>query len=261
MRTDDMGDGDGTVREESPAASRVLGYLSDKLVERNDLEFICSDDVSSINATFLVVLDDADFTPTVQLRVQHCGGSWRWLKVTGTNLLADLAVGGGAKSCDISKYEVIVGQPWHQAHYDPLTGLPNRTLFMDRLQQALSERGFAPVRVFFPGPDGFTVVNNRLGHEYGDRPITVESGGSSSRLRRGDLLARFGVAEFTILPSKTINTSEVPRIAERLLPGNVCRFTLNGHTLPGSASLGAALSSPACSCLPHLLSLAAALLR
>lgn len=206
---------------------------------RNVFDFIHADDVSSICAASLAVLARAAFTPTVNFRFKNCDGSWR--EASGTKLLADPAAGGGVNSYYISERKEIAGQ---LSTITRQGGCRTARCLWTALSRRFASADSSRLGCSFPVRTA-SRWSTTVPAMYADRPVTAESGGLASRLRRGDLLARFGVAEFTILPRKTINTSEVPGIAERLLPGNVCRFTLNGHTLPGSASLGAALSSPA----------------
>jgi diguanylate cyclase (GGDEF)-like protein/PAS domain S-box-containing protein len=237
-------DAEGTVRYKSPAVERVLGYQPDELVGRNVFDFIHPDEVQSVYAAFLAAVNDPKFIPIIEFRFQHCDGSWRWLESTGTNLLADAAVGGLVfNSRDITDRKEVAERFWHQAHHDPVTGLPNRTLFMDRLSQALTEGGSTSLAVFFLDLDGFKVVNDSLGHEYGDRLLVAVAERLSAQVQDGDLLARFGGDEFTILHRNVMNASEATTIAVSLLATLAAPFTLRGHTLSVSASAGVALDS------------------
>ena len=87
-------DADGTILYESPARERVLGYHRDELIGRNAFELVHPDDLPSVAAAFATALDDPALVPTIEFRFRHKDGSWRWLEATGTNLLADPAVGG-----------------------------------------------------------------------------------------------------------------------------------------------------------------------
>jgi len=237
-------DAAGTMLYKSPAVERVFGYQPDELVGRNAFDLIHPDDLAGVYPTFLKMLEDPALTPTVEFRFRHRDESWRWLEATGTNLLADPAVGGlVVNSRDITERKEIEAELRHQAHHDPLTGLPNRTLFMDRLKQAVSETGSAPSAVFFLDLDGFKVVNDSLGHEYGDRLLRAAAKRLASCLRAGDLLARFGGDEFTILQEQVTDVSDAITVAERLLAALADPFTLDGHKLVVTASVGVVLSS------------------
>ncbi len=234
----------GTILYESPSVERVLGYTPEDMIGADSRALIHPDDLSPVSAAFDVALDDPTRTPTVEFRFRHKDGSWRWLQSTVTNLLDDRAVGGlVVNSRDITERKEIEAQLWHQAHHDSLTGLPNRVLFMHRLQQALDERGSSKVAVIFLDLDGFKVVNDSLGHEYGDRLLVAVAERLRSDLLAGDLLARFGGDEFTVLPDHVTEPSDATRMAERLQATLAAPFAVNGHTLVVSASLGIVLSS------------------
>ena len=106
----------------------------------------------------------------------------------------------------------------HQGLHDPLTGLPNRVLFVDRLDQALAQakRSGGPVGVLFCDVDQFKLVNNSLGHDAGDELLRAVAQRFSELLRPGDTLARFGGDEFGVLVGEVASVREVTRIAERV---------------------------------------------
>jgi len=87
-------DADGTIRYESPAVERIFGYQPEELVGSNAFDLVHPDELPSTYAAFLEALADPTLTPIFEFRFRHKDGSWRWLEATGTNLLADPAVGG-----------------------------------------------------------------------------------------------------------------------------------------------------------------------
>jgi diguanylate cyclase (GGDEF)-like protein len=106
----------------------------------------------------------------------------------------------------------------HQALHDPLTGLPNRALFLDRLGVALdrSRRTNASVAVLFVDVDNFKEINDSLGHSAGDRLLTELAARLRTMLRPMDTVARFGGDEFTLLFEDLASEREVVLIAERI---------------------------------------------
>jgi diguanylate cyclase (GGDEF)-like protein len=106
----------------------------------------------------------------------------------------------------------------HQALHDPLTGLPNRALFSDRLSVALdrSRRTGAPVAVLFLDVDSFKHINDTLGHAAGDHLLTVLAERFRDMLRPMDTVARFGGDEFTFLFEELESEREAMLIAERI---------------------------------------------
>ena len=128
----------------------------------------------------------------------------------------------------------------HQAFHDSLTGLPNRALFLDRLDQALARtrRDGEPVGVLFIDLDRFKAVNDSLGHERGDELLAAVSQRLQGCVRPGDTLARFGGDEFTVLLEKLRSDADGIDVAERLLKALADPFTLSGHRVTVSASIG-----------------------
>ena len=106
----------------------------------------------------------------------------------------------------------------HQALHDPLTGLPNRSLFLDRLSHALFrlQREQGLIAVLFLDLDGFKMVNDSLGHEAGDELLIVLADRLRSALRPNDTVARFGGDEFTVLCEELGSVDEALAIARRL---------------------------------------------
>ena len=107
----------------------------------------------------------------------------------------------------------------HAAVHDQLTGLPNRVLFMDRLELALSraQRAHHSVALMFLDLDRFKLINDSLGHEMGDRLLEARGRtDSAATLRAVDTLARFGGDEFTVL-CEVVDKAEALEIAERLV--------------------------------------------
>ncbi|HET9050133.1 MAG TPA: EAL domain-containing protein [Candidatus Dormibacteraeota bacterium] len=133
----------------------------------------------------------------------------------------------------------------HQALHDPLTGLPNRALFVDRLEQALvrNSRRPAMTAVLFVDLDRFKVVNDSLGHAAGDRVLVGLAERLISLLRPSDTVARFGGDEFTVLCADMQSETEAFAIAERIQQALTAPFDLDGAGVVLTASIGIAMTS------------------
>lgn len=126
------------------------------------------------------------------------------------------------------------------AHYDQLTGLPNRILFSDRLQQAIAraDRNQAQTAVMFLDLDGFKVVNDTLGHNSGDELLRQVSQRLTACLRATDTVARFGGDEFTIVIAAIEGHEDVIRVARKIIRDVAEPYNLDGVDASITTSIG-----------------------
>lgn len=173
-----------------------------------------------------------------EYRVLHQSGSYRWALSRGMavrDASGEVYRMAGSQT-DITSRKV----------YDPLTGLPNRILFMDRLAHALRRfkrhRGYE-FAVLLLDLDRFKIVNDSLGHHIGDQLLIELSQRLNVCVRDGDTVARFGGDEFTILIDEITDVSDATRVAERIQESLQQPFLLGGHEVFTSTSVGIALSA------------------
>jgi diguanylate cyclase (GGDEF)-like protein len=131
----------------------------------------------------------------------------------------------------------------HQAMHDPLTGLPNRTLFTDRMQLAKARlRRGGSLALLFCDLDDFKVVNDSFGHDAGDRLLIDIAGRLRSILRPSDTVSRFGGDEFALL-CEGVDTEATERIASRIAEAFSAPFVFDGNEVSLSASTGIVLTT------------------
>ena len=144
---------------------------------------------------------------------------------------------------DITERKALEERLEYQAFHDPLTDLPNRQLFVNRLGHALrrTSRQRNRVAVLFMDLDGFKVVNDSLGHEVGDRLLVAVAERLQGCLRPEDTLARFGGDEFIVLLEEIESPDDALRVTQRIIEEFRGSFVLEGRELFVRLSLGVAL--------------------
>ena len=182
-------------------------------------------------------------------RVRHLDGSWRWMLVRG----AAVREGSGkayrlaGSQTDITERKNAEEKLLHDALHDALTGLPNRSLFMDRLGQAMAfqeRRSDYRFAVLFVDLDRFKTVNDSLGHMQGDLLLVQVSKRIADCVKPGDTVARLGGDEFAVLLEDFFDPEEPLRTAQRIQEALAASHDLEGTEVFASASIGVALGTP-----------------
>lgn len=179
-------------------------------------------------------------------RIRCKDGSWKWVLSRGMVISRDAQgrplrmVGTHADITQRKQQEALILQ---QAHYDGLTGLPNRTLMRERLDAELRARALAPrpMAVLFVDLDQFKEVNDALGHDMGDALLRQAAVRIRDCLGVSDLVARMGGDEFTVLLVDTIDRGAAEQVAMRLIETLAQAFTLGQERVFVSASIGISL--------------------
>jgi len=182
-------------------------------------------------------------------RVRHADGDWRWVLVRGSARRDEkgAAVRAAGLMSDITRHRTLVERMAHDARHDGLTGLPNRTLFLDLLRHSFyrtrrhEDYRFA---VLFIDIDRFKMVNDAFGHEAGDQLLHQIGRRLESCLREGDTLARHGGDEFTMWLDDVRGSADAVRVADRVHEVMREPFDLGeGQRVQSSASIGVAVGS------------------
>jgi diguanylate cyclase (GGDEF)-like protein/PAS domain S-box-containing protein len=146
---------------------------------------------------------------------------------------------------DMTERKSLSDKHWRGANYDVLTGLPNRRLFLDRLEQELkhAERIDTPLALLFVDLDQFKEANDRFGHEAGDSLLREAALRIQGCVRETDTVARLGGDEFTVILQNLTDTGHAERIAGKIVQELARPFKLANITIALSASVGVCLSS------------------
>ncbi|MCW5626946.1 MAG: diguanylate cyclase, partial [Burkholderiales bacterium] len=236
-------DADGITRYESPAASAVLAYPSGFLVGRNPLVIVHPRDAQRAREAFRTLVNEPDAVRIEQLRVRRADRTWARLEVAGRNLLSDPDVRGivltSRSMCPTSR-AFDTERDHYAATHDPLTGLPNRTLLVDRVEQAIAraQRHRIQVALMRVNLDGFRLVNETLGRGAGDALLRQVAERLRGATRDGDTIARLDADDFVLLLPDLESTGVAAKVADRVLQALSAPFGGRGAERYLSASIG-----------------------
>lgn len=357
---------DGTIRYESPALERMMGYRPEERVGKSVFEYLHPDELEAARRRFADFLENQELNAPTEYRFRHADGSWRYLEATASNLLDDpdvrgivintrdvserrqmeqevreseerfrtvveqaadalfihdldgrlvdvnqqaceslgytkdelltlsvtdietnlepggfaklwqriisegpitldgihrrkdgtdfpvevrvglLEINGGqlmlAAARDITERKALEEELSYQAFHDSLTGLPNRALFLDRLEHALARRDPGATAMLFLDLDNFKAVNDSLGHDVGDKLLVSVAERLWGCMRPEDTVARFGGDEFTILLEGLTDVDGARGAAERLMECLQTLFEVADQEIFLTTSIGIALS-------------------
>jgi diguanylate cyclase (GGDEF)-like protein/PAS domain S-box-containing protein len=190
---------------------------------------------------------EGDKSEGIEFRILQRDGTTRWVWSKGQDQFDEQgnAIRTIGVAMDITERKQSEDRLLHDALHDPLTDLPNRTLFLDRLERAIHRvkrySGFS-FAVLFLDLDRFKIVNDSLGHVAGDRLLMAVAQKLQARLRMGDTVARLGGDEFVILLENLRDFNDATRAAERIQQDLSAPFDLDGNEVFMSVSIGIALS-------------------
>lgn len=233
------------VRYASPSVERLMGHRPEDLVGTLLLDYIHPEDVEEVVRATEEARLKGGITPPVELSWRRADGTWRMSEMIGSNLFHEPTVRGMVLSIrDVTDRKVLEEHIAYQAFHDSLTGLPNRSLFMDRLDHALkrSRRSKQAVATLFADVDNFKVINDTLGHEAGDRLLIEIARRIQLCLRETDTASRFGGDEFTVLLEDLNGEDAAVVVAEKIRAELAGPFVLCGREVFVTTSLGISLN-------------------
>ncbi len=231
----------------NPAFTRMFGYTAEEAGGGSLRELIVPETRLNENATLLRVVDDRG-SATVETVRTNKAGELVDVSMQIAPLLVDGAkVGYVFTFRDIGEVKQTEAKLQHDAMHDVLTGLPNRALFLDRLNLTLTRRLRHPDNgcgVLYMDLDNFKAVNDSLGHAAGDVLLMAIAGRLRSSLRPQDSAARLGGDEFAVLVENIVTAYDLEVVARRILHELERPFDIFGHTVHAGASIGAAMAGP-----------------
>jgi diguanylate cyclase (GGDEF)-like protein/PAS domain S-box-containing protein len=210
VRDEHVGLVDFEVRYLNPAAVQFVGRLSVGDRVRDPLRIGGAD---SLYRSYAAVLEDG--IPLKRRVEVALGGTVATLDLSATRLEDAVVV----TFRDVTAVRLAEERLAFAATHDPLTGLANRPLLIDRLQHALARRPSSPpaeLAVLFVDLDGFKSVNDRLGHQAGDATLTLVARAIESVVRPADTVARFGGDEFVVVAEEVATPADAEVLAKRI---------------------------------------------
>ena len=233
---------DGRFEAVNQAALEMFGYAPEEM-QGMELRALCVDpaDCEAMDAE----IARAGFVRDHEVRLRRSDGAVVDCLMSATRRSGERGAVQGIVH-DISERKRAEAQLAYGAFHDPLTGLPNRALFLDRLAQAVERvrrRDGAALAVLFLDLDRFKVINDSLGHGTGDELLRAIGARLGEALRPGDTAARFGGDEFTVLLEGVGDAVVATHVAQRILDSLSRPFHLSRTEVYTSASAGIALHS------------------
>jgi diguanylate cyclase (GGDEF)-like protein/PAS domain S-box-containing protein len=233
----------------APRWKSILGY-EDGQIGDNILEWfnrVHPLDVERVKAEVSEHLAGKTSHLETEHRMLHDDGTYRWVLTRGLAVHDDAGkvVRMAGSQSDITQRKEAEYRLQHDALHDSLTGLPNRALLLDRLGQAVARVKRRPDSLFgvlFLDIDGFKHVNDSLGHQMGDQLLIAISRRLESCTREADTVARVGGDEFINLIDDVDSADIILSVPDRILDSLRTPFSLDGHEVFVTASIGVALS-------------------
>lgn len=223
----------------------MYGYSEDKVWQQSDQfeDIVHPDDKEQLLRDQQAHFEGRTPTYRNEHRVRCSDGSWKWILSRGMVISRD-AQGKPVRMIgthtDITEWKKSEALIWQQANYDPLTGLPNRRMLRDRLEQDIRKckHDGLQLAILFIDLDHFKEVNDTLGHDSGDLLLIEAADRIRHCVRDSDTVARMGGDEFTVVLSELSGAERLERILQKILGALSAAFQLGDEQVFISASIG-----------------------
>ncbi|ABA90172.1 sensor diguanylate cyclase/phosphodiesterase, PAS domain-containing [Syntrophotalea carbinolica DSM 2380] len=228
----------------NPRFAEIFGYTPEEIVDSAPQpQLVHPDDQLFVDANNLKILGGVNAN---HLRYEFVG-----LRKTGQPIDVEILIGRGISEgqpaligslLDITERKEAEKTIEHLAFHDPLTGLANRLLFMDRIEQAIAHahRHHESFALMFLDLDRFKTINDSLGHSAGDAALKEVAQRLTTCLRETDTVSRFGGDEFNVLLSGPSHEEEIELIAHKILKSLAWPYDINDHEVFMTCSIGIA---------------------
>ena len=237
-----IGDPQGRLLEVNESLTHIVGRSAEQLRRMTAHDLFHPADHDDVRRLFEELSRGERDQYRVEKRFTRPDGARVWTEMV-VSLVRDeegLPLYHVAMIDDVTDRKLLQERLEHQAMHDPLTGLPNRALFLERLERALRSHGADErVALCYMDLDGFKVINDSLGHHLGDELLVAVGERLAEQVSGPDrLVARIGGDEFVILVERSADTGAAVEVAERALGSLAEPFHIGEHELAVSASIG-----------------------
>ncbi len=236
----------GTVSYQSPIAEAAWGIEPDGLLGTYLLDRVHPGDRTALKETFEQIKAVEGSTKCLELQLVRSDDGWRRVELILKNLCHEPDIEGIVVTArDITERKELENQLTRQAFFDSLTGLPNRVLLRDRLDQALAraERVSGRIALLFLDLDNFKTINDGFGHQAGDQLLIEVAARLRSSVKGENTVARLGGDEFVVLISPIAGEGDALAVAEQIEQQFARPFRLEDRDLVVTASIGIALGT------------------
>lgn len=232
---------EGTILSVNPAFTTITGYSANEAIGKNP-RILKSDhhDDEFYKNMWAELLEKDHWHGEIWNRKKSGEAYYEWLTIVAIKDVDGKPCNYVSVFRDITEIREKDEHILHMAYHDPLTNLPNRLLFHDRLQQALSFAHRHPriIAIMFIDLDRFKIINDTLGHNIGDILLQSVASRLKDAVRQNDTVSRLGGDEFIILLSEIEKVQDAALVAQKILHLLSTSFVVHGHELNITASIG-----------------------
>jgi diguanylate cyclase (GGDEF)-like protein/PAS domain S-box-containing protein len=219
----------------------IVGYDEMEMIGRDLFEYVHPRERAAAQRRFGSLAASPTNEAQGELRFLHKNGNWIWLEGFAQNMLHEPSVRAIVLNYrDVTQRRMTEKQLEYRAHYDALTDLPNRVLFRDRVTTGIAQarRNRTGLAIMYLDLDHFKLVNDGLGHSFGDALLAAVARRLQACLRGSDTISRIGGDELSILITEVSDSEAMAGVARKLLDAFVHPFRIDRHDLYVTASIG-----------------------